>query len=73
MPRLGYASAIWAIAHKLGRVVWKILHDSVSYIERGEESNPTLKRRRATRMVHALRKMGYTVEISSLHPQPVQE
>ena len=27
MPRLGYKSAIWAIAHRLCRVVWKILHE----------------------------------------------
>src|SRR5499433_2737735 len=27
LPRLGYKSAIWAIAHRLCRVVWKILHE----------------------------------------------
>jgi len=27
LPRLGYKSAIWAVAHRLCRVVWKILHD----------------------------------------------
>ena len=27
LPRLGYQSAIWAIAHRLCRVVWKILHE----------------------------------------------
>jgi transposase len=26
LPRLDYQSAIWAIAHRLCRVVWKILH-----------------------------------------------
>src|SRR5262249_2793830 len=26
LPRLGYQSAIWAIAHRLCRVVWKLLH-----------------------------------------------
>ena len=25
LPRLGYQSAIWAVAHRLSRVVWKIL------------------------------------------------
>src|ERR1700746_1703417 len=33
LPRLGYKSAIWAVAHRLCRVVWKILHDGVRYIE----------------------------------------
>jgi transposase len=72
LPRLGYQAAIWAIAHKLGRLVWKILHDGVHYKERGERSHPTVQRRRARRMVQALRNMGYKVEISSLNPQPAQ-
>ena len=70
--RLGYQRAIWALAHKLARVVWKILHDRVGYAERGE-SNPTVLRRRAKRMLQALRAMGYQVMISSLTPQPLHE
>lgn len=31
LPRLGYKSAIWAIAHRLCRVVWKILHEGVRF------------------------------------------
>jgi transposase len=72
ISKLGYQAAIWAIAHKLGRLVWKILHDGVRYQERGEPSNPTVQRRRARRMVQALRTMGYKVEISPLNPQPAQ-
>jgi len=37
LPRLGYKSAIWAIAHRLCRVVWKILHEGVRFIEQGSE------------------------------------
>jgi transposase len=70
MPKLGWQAALWAIAHKLIRVVWKILHDRVHYIERGEESSPMVRRRRAHRMVKALRAMGYKVAISPLGPQP---
>ena len=70
IPKLGYQGAIWAIAHKLARVVWKILHDRVHYIERGQQSDPAVQRRRANKMVQALRRMGYQVEISSLSPQP---
>jgi hypothetical protein len=33
--RLGHAQAIGAIAHRLCRLVWKILHDGVAYDERG--------------------------------------
>ena len=35
LPRLGYQSAVWAIAHRLCRLVWKILHEGIRYIERG--------------------------------------
>jgi hypothetical protein len=38
MPRLGYQSAIWAVAHRLCRVVWKILHEGVRFIEQGREN-----------------------------------
>src|SRR5499426_2000380 len=40
LPRLGYKSAIWAIAHRLCRVVWKILHEGVRFIEQGREVGP---------------------------------
>src|SRR5262249_60819845 len=35
VARLGHAQAIGAIAHRLCRLVWKILHDRVTYEERG--------------------------------------
>lgn len=67
LPKLGYPAAIWAIAHKLARLVWKILHDHAHYIEQGPHSDPTVQRRRASKMLRALRSMGYQVEISSLN------
>lgn len=70
--KLGYPAAIWAIAHKLGRLVWKILHDGLHYQERGEQPDPARQRRRANKMVQTLRRMGYKVEISSLNPRPAQ-
>jgi hypothetical protein len=42
LPRLGYQSAVWTIAHRLCRLVWKILHEGVRYIEQGTESEPKL-------------------------------
>ena len=42
LPRLGYQSAVWAIAHRLCRLVWKILHQGIRYIEQGIESEPKL-------------------------------
>lgn len=71
LPRLGYKGAIWAIAHRLGRLLWKILHDGVSYVEQGTETNPKAKKRRAQKLVQALRKLGYTVSLTTTHPEPV--
>ena len=67
LPRLGYQSAIWAIAHRLCRVVWKILHDGVRFIEYGIEVDPQAKRRHARRLVQALRKLGFEVAITPLN------
>ena len=68
LPRLGYKSAIWAIAHRLCRVIWKILHDGLRYIEQGTESDPKARNYRAKSLARALRKLGYKVEITSLDP-----
>ncbi|MGO9257028.1 MAG: hypothetical protein ACLQU1_12100 [Bryobacteraceae bacterium] len=36
LPRLGHQKTIWAIAHRLCRLVWIILHRGDDYIEYGE-------------------------------------
>jgi len=64
LPRLGYQSAIWAVAHRLCRVVWKILHEGVRFIEHGIEPDPKAKMRHARRLAQALRKLGYQVTIT---------
>jgi transposase len=73
LPRLGYKGAIWAIAHRLGRLVWKILHDGVSYVEQGAETNPRARKRRAQKLAQALRKLGYSVSLTPINPEPVVE
>src|SRR5713226_4189835 len=67
LPRLGYQSAIWAIAHRLCRVVWKILHEGVPFIEQGTEPDPQAKKRHARRLAQALRKLGYKVAITPIN------
>jgi transposase len=66
LPRLHYNGAIWAIAHRLGRLAWKILHDQVRYVEQGQETNPAAKKRRAQKIVQALRKLGYAVAVTPI-------
>jgi transposase len=63
LPRLGYQSAIWAIAHRLCRVVWKVLHAGVRFIEQGRESDPKVRKQRARSLARALRKLGYNVAL----------
>ena len=62
LPRLGYKQAIWAIAHRLCRLLWLILHNEVRYEERGPAVSAKSKRTRAARMIRELRKLGYRVE-----------
>jgi transposase len=67
LPRLGYQSAVWAIAHRLCRLVWKILHEGVRFIERDCEADPRAKKKRAQMLLRALRKLGYEVTITPLN------
>jgi transposase len=60
--RLGHAQAIGAIAHRLCRLVWKILHDGVTYEERGPAVSKERAHRRAAKMIRELRSRGYRVE-----------
>jgi len=67
LPRLGYQSAIWAVAHRLCRMVWKILHEGVRFIEQGVEPDPKAKNKRARTLARALRKLGYEVTITPIN------
>lgn len=60
--RLGHAQAIGAIAHRICRLVWKILHDGVVYEERGPAVTKARAQRRAAKMIRELRSLGYRVE-----------
>ena len=68
--RMGYNKAIWAIAHRLCRLIWKVLHDNVRYVEQGLVATPIALKRRRQRLVTQLRKMGYQVELTPLIPNP---
>jgi len=62
VPRLGHHQSIGAIAHRLCRLIWMILHNRIQYEERGPAVIETSKRKRTARMVRQLRKLGYRVE-----------
>ena len=64
LPRLGYQQAIWAIAHRLCRLIWNILHQGVRYDERGPAVSQRSRRARTAKMIPELRSLGYNVELS---------
>jgi transposase len=61
LPRLGHNKTIWAIAHRLCRVVWIILHRGEQYIEFGNSRDPKSAQKRTARLVSKLRSLGYQV------------
>jgi transposase len=61
-PGMGYQQAIWAIAHRLCRLLWMILRKGIRYQERGPAVSAQSKRTRAARMIKELRALGYRVE-----------
>ena len=69
VPKLGIKKAIWAVANRLLKVIWKILHQKVEYIEFGPlATNEQARKKRKQRLVRELRRLGYTVQISLLPP-----
>ena len=61
VPHLGHKQAIRAIAHRLCRLVWLILHKGVRYEERGPSVSQQSRKRRTARMIRELRLLGYRV------------
>src|SRR5215469_14076622 len=51
VPRLGYKQTIAIIAHKLCRLIWKILHLAIRYEERGPEVNKMSQLRHTQRII----------------------
>jgi len=71
VPRLGHRQTIGVIAHRLCRLVWKILHQGARYEERGPAVSKKSKQKRAARMIRELRNLGYRVELAdSQRPLP---
>jgi len=70
VPRLGHNQAIGAIAHRLCRLIWLILHRGVRYEERGPAVNQRSKQKRTARMIRELRSFGYRVEPLTVQLNP---
>jgi transposase len=61
VPRLGHPKTIWAMAHRLCRLTWIILHQGVDYIEHGAERNAAALKKRTSRQLRELRLLGYQI------------
>ena len=59
VPRLGHKQTIGAIAHRLCRLIWIILHRGVRYEERGPAVSQRSRKHRTNRMIRELRCLGY--------------
>jgi len=57
----------------VARVLWKILQEGVEYIERGQDTTPKARKRRAQKLTQALRKLGYVVTITDAAVQTATE
>ncbi len=66
-PRRGHSKAIWAVAHRLCRITWNILHQGVAYQERGHRPNQQAVRQRANRLIRDLRRLGYQVQLTPIN------
>lgn len=67
--RLGVHKAIWAVAHRIARVMWKLLHEKADYIEYGQLAlDPGAIARRVAPLARQLRRLGY---IADVKPMPV--
>jgi len=67
--RMGHNKAIWAVAHRLCRLTWKILHQSVRYVEYGTRANPQAVKKRANKLLRDLKALGYQVQITPTQPE----
>ena len=61
VPRLGHNQTIGVIAHRLCRLIWKILHQGVRYEERGPAVSQS-RSESAPQNDRQLRSLGYRVE-----------
>jgi transposase len=67
LVRIGPQKAIWAVAHRLCRLIWKILHQGVPYQEQGAPTaTPKSIRRRQYKLVAEFRKLGFEIQFTPL-------
>jgi transposase len=61
--RLGYVKAVWAIAHRICKIVWNVLHKGARFVESSEARNPRAIQRAINHHIKALRRLGYSIPL----------
>lgn len=67
LVRLGHAKAIWAVAHRLCCLVWKVLHQGITYREHSPCPNVLVAKQRIKRLVRQLQTLGYAVQLTPIN------
>ena len=63
--RMGKAKAAWAVAHRLLRIIWIVLHRHESYKELGPAAlSPLAAAKRLAKLTREIQKLGYGVTVS---------
>jgi transposase len=70
LPRLEAKGAAWAVAHRVARVVWLLLHEGVEYEEKGSRPNPRALVRKFRHLVKDLARAG--LDVNSLLAESAQ-
>lgn len=68
--RLGPQKAIFAIAHKMLKVIWCIVHRGDTYVPRGVLTDEVSNQRKKKRLLQQLRILGYDVIITPKNSTP---
>jgi hypothetical protein len=66
--RFGHNKTVAVIAHRLCRLIWKILHQGIRYEELGPAVSQKSKQTRTASMIRQLRTLGYRVELLNTPP-----
>ena len=58
-PRAEARGAAWAVAHRIGKLVWLLLHEGVDYQEKGPAAkNPNTLARKFRRLLKDFQRLG---------------
>ena len=70
-PRIEPRGAAWAVAHRMARLIWRMLHDGIDYQEKGPAANnPHRLMRKFHRLLKDFQRMG--IDPATLLPQSAQ-